>query len=138
MASASRRVGAGPPDRMSGPIPTHRLRYEDLVAAPAVSIQTLAAWAGIELSDELGEQLQGAGAQLAMSHSVSGNPGRFDGGLVHLSEDVRWRSEMPFRQRALVTALTLPGLVAHGYVLSTAGLTQAADRVGPPTEQGSA
>ena len=52
---------------------------------------------------------------LGPSHGLSGNPARFRSGAVELRRDDAWTTEMPARDRAVVTALTLPLLMAYGY-----------------------
>ena len=42
-------------------------------------------------------------------------PSRFRSGAVELCRDDAWTTEMPSRDRAVVTALTLPLLMAYGY-----------------------
>jgi hypothetical protein len=50
-----------------------------------------------------------------VSHTVSGNPNRFETGAVELRPDREWISKMSPRNKALVTALTLPLLKHYGY-----------------------
>ncbi|MEW9529022.1 sulfotransferase [Microbispora sp. NPDC049125] len=95
-----------------------RVRYEDLVDDPAVVIGGLAARLG--LSDPLAPPgaalsfLDGGRARLGVAHTVSGNPMRFAVGGVDLR---RRRAPLPFAQRWLVTAITLPLLRSYGYRL---------------------
>jgi hypothetical protein len=49
--------------------------------------------------------------ELAGGHTVAGNPNRFDRGRLQVRADEAWRTRMPRRSRALVTALTFPLLV---------------------------
>jgi hypothetical protein len=53
--------------------------------------------------------------KLGISHTVSGNPNRFDTGTVKLRHDCAWQKQMNPRDRALVTALTLPLLARYHY-----------------------
>ena len=103
-------------------VPVLRVRYEDLAADPAAVIARVAGFAGISGaapgSDALGFLGGPAGARwarLGTAHTVSGNPMRFDTGTVPVTADERWRTLMPARQRAAVTALTLPLLARYGY-----------------------
>ena len=93
-----------------------RLRYEDFVADPRESFE--------KIRDLVGEQsveppLVGEReVKLGVSHTVSGNPNRFDTGAVELRTDREWISQMNPRDKALVTSLTLPLLSRYGYPLS--------------------
>jgi hypothetical protein len=53
--------------------------------------------------------------KLGISHTVSGNPNRFDTGTVELRQDRAWQKQMKAHDRALVTALTLPLLTRYHY-----------------------
>ena len=55
---------------------------------------------------------------LGISHTVSGNPNRFDTGSVALRPDQAWKKDMNPRNRNLVTALTFPLLYRYGYPLA--------------------
>lgn len=88
------------------------LRYEDFVANPRKSFENI-----LSLLDEDAE-LPLAGERkvmLGVSHTVSGNPNRFDTGSVELRPDHAWKQEMNPRDRNLVTGLTLPLLYRYGY-----------------------
>jgi Sulfotransferase family len=92
--------------------PSITLRYEDLVARPASAVQGVL--------DLIGERaanppVNGNRARLGTGHAVSGNPMRFEKGVVTISEDKQWREALPRSSRILVTATTWPGLSAHGY-----------------------
>jgi sulfotransferase family protein len=67
-----------------------RLRYEDLADGRVVELGT--------------------------HHTVFGNRGRFRTGPARLDEDLRWRSELEGRDRALALALTGPLLARYGYL----------------------
>jgi len=47
---------------------------------------------------------------LGEDHTVAGNPIRFRRGEIEVRRDDEWRTRMPRRSKALVTALTLPAL----------------------------
>ena len=90
-----------------------RLRYEDFVADPRVSFGKILA-----LVDEpdAGPPLVGEReVKLGVSHTVSGNPNRFETGAVELRTDREWISKMNPRDNVLVTALTLPLLTHYRY-----------------------
>ncbi|QYJ15736.1 hypothetical protein Rxycam_01564 [Rubrobacter xylanophilus DSM 9941] len=93
-----------------------RLRYEDFVAEPGPSLRSILDFAG-EPESELplvGERE----VKLGISHTVSGNPNRFETGAVELRPDERWRGGMSPRDRVVATVLTLPLLPRYGYSLT--------------------
>ncbi len=101
----------------AGGIDMARARYEDLVERPLPTVQALLdrlGLAGADLS-HLGEEV----VHLEASHGLSGNPGRFTSGDIRLSGDHAWIKSMPGRDRAFVTAATLPWLAAYGYPIRT-------------------
>lgn len=107
-----------------GGTPTLRVRYEDLVRAPAATLRGIAAFAGLPANgqelgflgvSDSGEQW----ADMAAAHTVSGNPMRFTAGRVPIRRDVRWQTAMPATQRRMVTALTLPLMAHYGYARGT-------------------
>jgi hypothetical protein len=88
------------------------VRYEDFSRDPRAVIADLAGLVGDTTPlDFLGEH----SARLDTTHSVAGNPRRFETGLVSIRVDDEWRTTMPGRDRTVVTALTLPLLLHHGY-----------------------
>jgi len=93
-----------------------RLRYEDFIAEPRRSFEQI-----LKLVDEEDASLPLEGeraVKLGISHTVSGNPNRFDTGTVELKSDQAWIGKMPPRDQKLVTALTLPLLPRYGYPLA--------------------
>jgi len=100
-------------------VPTLRVRYEDLVAAPAKTLSSIADFAGVPVSagtlDFLGGDAAMRWADLGASHTASGNPMRFTTGKIPIRPDDRWHTALPAAQRRTVTALTLPLLAAYGY-----------------------
>ena len=56
-------------------------------------------------------------AELALepTHTVSGNPGRFDHGAVSLRADVEWQRAMRPRDRRVVDLITRPVRGRYGY-----------------------
>jgi hypothetical protein len=90
-----------------------RLRYEDFVADPRECFEKILALVG---EPDAGPPLVGEReVKLGVSHTVSGNPNRFETGAVELRTDREWISSMKPRDKALVTALTLPLLKHYGY-----------------------
>ena len=90
-----------------------RLRYEDFISDPRRNFQEI-----LKLTGEEDAELPLVGereVKLGISHTVSGNPNRFDTGTVELRQDRAWQKQMKPRDRALVTALTLPLLTRYHY-----------------------
>jgi len=90
-----------------------RIRYEDFVANPRKSFEEILTLLGEKNVEPplVGERE----VKLGVSHTVSGNPNRFETGAVELRPDREWVSNMSPRDRALVTTLTLPLLKHYGY-----------------------
>jgi hypothetical protein len=100
--------------------PTLRVRYEDFVRAPAATLSEIAAFAGLPPGPDFGFLgTDGPGhwwAQLAATHTASGNPMRFTTGRVQIRYDGTWQTAMLGGHRRAVTALTLPLLMRYGYL----------------------
>jgi hypothetical protein len=90
-----------------------RLRYEDFVSGPRKSFERILHLVGEPDAEPplVGERE----VKLGISHTVSGNPNRFETGAVELRTDREWISRMNFRDKALVTSLTLPLLRRYDY-----------------------
>ncbi|GGP92663.1 sulfotransferase [Streptosporangium pseudovulgare] len=89
-----------------------RVRYEDLLDAPAAVLGRLAAEAGLPPRLDF---LSAGRADLSPAHTVSGNPVRFTVGRIGLDPDDGWRTAAPARHRRLVAALTWPLMIKYGY-----------------------
>ncbi|CAN5541557.1 sulfotransferase [soil metagenome] len=89
-----------------------RLRYEDFVAHPRASFEQILSLLGENAEPPLASERE---VMLGVSHTVSGNPNRFETGSVALKPDQAWTKDMNPRDRNLVTALTLPLLYRYGY-----------------------
>jgi hypothetical protein len=95
-----------------------RVRYEDFVADPRESLERILGFVGVTAELPLAGERE---VKLGVSHTVSGNPNRFDTGSVELRPDHEWISKMSPRDRALVTALTFPLLPHYGYRITQKG-----------------
>jgi len=92
-----------------------RVRYEDFVANPRESFTNILRLLGEEQAElPLASDSE---VKLGVSHTVSGNPNRFDTGAVELRQDREWQKKMKPRDKALVTALTLPLLTRYHYTV---------------------
>lgn len=99
-----------------------RIRYEDLVADPALVLDEVAAFAGLELGCEQRAELLVRRMTLATTHTVDGNPMRLRQGITAIRVDNAWRRELPARVRLSVELLTWPLLRLYGYrARSTSG-----------------
>lgn len=91
------------------------LRYEDFVSAPRESIIEILDWLGEDTS-RLPFMDNEYTIHLRTDHTVSGNPNRFQQGIVKIRPDIEWREKMAWDQKYLVTALTWPLLWQYGYL----------------------
>jgi hypothetical protein len=93
-----------------------RIFYEDFVEDPRRIVKGILGMLG---EDSLRLPLRNGGVELGVSHTVSGNPNRFQSGLVRMRPDEEWTSHMSLRNKTLVTLLTLPLMARYGYPLVT-------------------
>ncbi|MFF5206586.1 sulfotransferase [Streptosporangium sp. NPDC000396] len=93
-------------------VPVTRVRYEDLLEAPATTLRRLVARIGLRPRLDF---LNGTQAELSPAHTASGNPMRFTVGRIALTPDDGWRTAAPARHQRLVTALTWPLMIKYGY-----------------------
>lgn len=96
-------------------VPLSRVRYEDLIATPRVTLQRIAAFAGLDLSTAELDFIDEDRVRLGTCHSAAGNPMRFVTGDIPLRRDDAWMHELAPRQRRLVGAITAPLLGMYGY-----------------------
>ena len=89
------------------------LRYEDFAADPPAAVGRVWGLTGLPLPPQ--EFLWSPTLSLTHGHSASGNPDRFQS-EVRLKPDLEWQAKMRPADRAVVTALTLPLLLRHGYL----------------------
>jgi len=89
------------------------LRYEDLVRHPAHSLEKALSALGQENADL--SFIQGKIVKLSATHTVFGNPMRFQHGPLELMLDEDWRRAMQPGHRRIVTAITLLWLMKYGY-----------------------
>jgi hypothetical protein len=94
---------------------TARLRYEDLMQHPAPAVSSALAELGVDVPPSAMTHIDGTTTRLGTSHGLSGNPGRYETGVIQLRPDTRWRSGLPRRDQLLVSGLCLPLLLFYGY-----------------------
>lgn len=90
--------------------PIRHVRYEDLAARPAETLESL--WG---LIGDVDLQLDGAGT--TQEHLLGGNPDRFDRGPLGIRPDDEWRRSLGRRDSAVVTAIAGPLMGRYGYPL---------------------
>lgn len=96
-------------------VPYTFVRYEDVISTPGEVTRRLLRHAGLPSDAAEPRWIDGHLVRLGPNHTAEGNPMRFASGTLELRADLRWRQELAFRDRQLVTALTLPLLAAYGY-----------------------
>lgn len=100
------------------------LRYEDLARAPQEAVEAVLDLAGVDPDDDpfLGPRR----VDLGTSHTVWGNPLRFEEDPIEVRPDRAWRRRLDGVDRTVVTALTWPLLLRYGYPLRPDGDADAA------------
>lgn len=92
------------------------LRYEDFLSDPVGQLRRVLREADLARPTDDDLAFLGPDAvELEADHSVAGNPMRFATGRVVLRRDDRWRTDLPTRQRRIVTAVTAPLLHHYHY-----------------------
>lgn len=91
------------------------IKYEELINTPGNMIMSILG--GLqELNIDLDFINDGVIKNIHEGHSISGNPNRFDKGAIKLTLDTEWVTNMSNLKKALVTLITLPGLIQFGYL----------------------
>jgi Sulfotransferase family len=89
------------------------LRYEDFIADPAGTVDTLLRMCG---SDPAGNPVHGQTVSLHTNHTVTGNPDRFrTGETVIRPRDDSWRTGLPLSARLATAVLAWPMAWRYGY-----------------------
>jgi hypothetical protein len=95
-----------------------RTRYEDLLASPRREIGRIMSGLGWGIDPAALGYVTGSSVDLAVDHTVMGNPMRMQHGPIELRLDDAWRDGMAFPSRAMVTTMTWPLLLRYGYDLA--------------------
>lgn len=108
-------VGADAVVRRFEPERATLVRYEDFVRDPRATVARIVALARegpfeLPFADD-------SSVLLEPNHTVSGNPARFNTGVVTFTEDDEWVTLLEKRDRIITTALTWPMLLRYGYPL---------------------
>jgi Sulfotransferase domain len=89
------------------------LRYEDFIADPAGTVDTLVRLCGQAAAVN---PVQGHAVDLHTNHTVTGNPDRLHTGPTIIRDrDDGWRTGLPLRARLAATALSWPLSMRYGY-----------------------
>ncbi len=89
-------------------MPSLRVAYEDFVRHPDDTMRSVAALMDIALAPDALAFLGEGSIELTSSHTVAGNPMRFQNGTLPLRLDEAWRRGMRPLDRRLVTAIAWP------------------------------
>jgi hypothetical protein len=98
-----------------------QINYERFVTEPDRTLERLSDFADFPLSLP-DSRLNEGRVRLGPHHIFSGNPMRSKSGWLTMRVDDEWRSMLPARQRAAVTAMTWPLLRHYGYPTSSRAL----------------
>ena len=104
-------------------VPSVSIRYEDLARDPAGGLARALWLVRDGPVDRRPVRLDGNTFVRGGGHALSGNPGRFQRGRVEIRTDDAWRAALPRPQFWIVTAITLPLLLAYRYPLRPRGRT---------------
>jgi hypothetical protein len=100
-------------------VPTARVRYESAVVDPTQTLVRAFRALGIETSAGDLAFIHDDGVDLPVDHFSAGSRMRMQAGRVPLVLDEAWRTELPERQRKVVTAMSWPLLRRYGYAGGT-------------------
>ncbi len=91
------------------------LRYEDFVTSPKMSLQTVLNFLGenVSFASLFTDHKQ---AVLRPTHTIAGNPVRFQEGALTINRDSRWQEHMSPTDKLSVTLFTWPLLIRYGYL----------------------
>lgn len=99
-----------------GGAPSALVRYEDVVSAPREELHRIATFAGIPVERADISFIRGNEVELPRGHLVAGNRMRMEAGPLRLRASDGWKTELPPKQRRLVTVLTWPLIRRYAYV----------------------
>ena len=91
-----------------------RVHYRSFVTQTKTTVTQI-----LDMLDEKNRALPFVGERsvtLNPNHTVDGNPGRFNHGVVELKTDDEWKHRMQIRDRFVVNFLTWPLLIKYGYL----------------------
>jgi hypothetical protein len=91
------------------------IRYEDLVTDPAKALESIPYVTNDDVT--VVRPTICNKVEFPIGHSVMGNPMKFNN-EIYIRPDNEWQTQMPQSSKLLVTALTLPALLRHGYPIN--------------------
>ena len=91
-----------------------RLRYEDFVARPIETLRSVGDFVGEDF--DISPLFADGSVSVRPTHSVWGNPTRFEHGLIPIAPDTAWRAAMPAWRQAVTTVMTWPLMLRYGYL----------------------
>jgi hypothetical protein len=97
------------------PSKRRRVKYEDLVAHPSEELSAIVEFAGADRDEHGSWDAATCSFESLPHHTLGGNPVRFRRGRVRLEPDDEWKFKMSRGQKALVSTITFPLLLAYGY-----------------------
>jgi hypothetical protein len=92
-----------------------QLRYEDFIASPSGALKTIVRLVGGERVTI--PPISNGRIVIHPTHTVSGNPSRFQTGSIELRLDSAWQAELEVRRRWVVNVLAGPFMGRFGYRL---------------------
>jgi hypothetical protein len=92
------------------------VRYESLMSEPARELDRILRLADDDRFASCATQQTVTEFESLPFHTISGNPVRFKRGRIRLHADDEWKTEMRLSHKVVVSAFTLPLLMAYGYV----------------------
>lgn len=93
----------------------HRIRYEDMVQAPQECLRDVIRFIGLDKeAPEFGPRND---IELGPNYMISGNPTRFQKGVIQVIPDESWERRMSPLHKRSVEMITLPLMLKYGYVL---------------------
>lgn len=90
-----------------------RIRYEDFVVEPIKTLKEITEFVGVKTKDF--DFVKGQEVLMTPSHTVSGNPSRFDKGNVKLVLDNEWIHRLNKFEKLLVNTVNFPLLWRYRY-----------------------
>ena len=96
-------------------VPTANVTYEGFINDPRGTLTDISRFLGDPDPELDFMSADGSTVWLEPTHSVAGNPMRFQTGELRLSRDELWRTQMPVGRQRMVAAISLPVSMAFGY-----------------------
>ena len=92
-----------------------QLKYEDFCKDPSSSMTKVMNL--INESDSIKNPIIANQINIEMSHTVSGNPARFNYGEITVKEDQKWLGKLSKVEKAIIGLITLPLIIKYNYSL---------------------